>query len=59
MEQRATILPAHNICSIAPAAESSDDFITGNGTLRLQSSGQPYREVMSYTQEMLYEPKSA
>ena len=59
VEQRATILPQHSICSIAPAAESSDDFITGSGTLRLQASGQPYNEVMTYTQEMLYEPKWA
>ena len=27
VEQRATILPKHNICSIAPAEESSDYFI--------------------------------
>ena len=59
VEGRATILPKHNICSIAPAAESSDDFITGNGTLRLQTSGQPYNEVMSYTHELLFEPKWA
>ena len=59
VEQRAAILPEHNICSIAPAAESSDDFITGNGTLRLQTSGQPYNEVMSYTHELLFEPKWA
>ncbi|MCQ2131690.1 MAG: hypothetical protein MJY94_09960, partial [Bacteroidales bacterium] len=59
VEQRSTILPKHNICSIAPAAESSDNFITGNGTLRMQTSGQPYNEVMTYTQEDLYEPKWA
>jgi len=39
VEQRATILPQHSICSIAPAAESSDDFITGNGSLRIQAPG--------------------
>ena len=59
VEKRATILPKHNICSIAPAAESSDYFYTGSGTLLLQASGQPYNEVMSYTHEMLYQPKWA
>ncbi|MBQ6045679.1 MAG: hypothetical protein IJL42_09185, partial [Bacteroidales bacterium] len=38
VEKRSTILPKHNICSIAPAAESSDYFITGSGALRLQAS---------------------
>ena len=28
VDRRASILPKHNICSIAPAAESSDYFIT-------------------------------
>ena len=59
VEQRSNILPKHNICSIAPANEPSDNFITGSGSLRLQASGQPYNEVMTYTQEMLYEPKWA
>ncbi len=59
VENRSDILPKHNICSIAPANEASDNFITGNGTLLLQASGQPYNEVMTYTQEMLYEPKWA
>ena len=47
VEQRSTILPKHNICSIAPAAESSDYFITGSGSLRIQASGQPYNDVMT------------
>ena len=57
VEKRSTILPKHNICSIAPADESSDYFITGNGSLRIQASGQPYNDVMSYTQELLYAPQ--
>ena len=52
VEKRASILPKHNICSIAPAGEPSDYFITGNGFLRIQASGQPYNEVMTYTQEL-------
>ena len=59
VEKRAAILPKHNICSIAPAGEPSDFFITGNGFLRIQASGQPYNEVMTYTQELLYEPQWA
>ena len=55
-EKRRDMLPEHNICSISPALEPSDDFITGSGSLRLQASGRPYTEEMSYTQEMLYEP---
>ena len=31
VEKRSVILPKHNICSIAPAGEPSDYFITGNG----------------------------
>ena len=55
-DKRIGILPEHNICSISPAEEPADDFITGNGELRLQASGRPYTEEISYTQEMLYEP---
>ena len=33
-EKRAGLLPEHNVCSIAPAEEPSDDFITGCGSLR-------------------------
>ena len=40
-EKRRGILPEHNICSISPAQEPSDDFITGNGALRVQASGRP------------------
>ena len=33
VEKRSTILPKHNICSIAPAEESSDYFITGKSSV--------------------------
>ena len=55
-EKRHGILPEHNICSIAPATSSDDDFITGNGSQRIHASGRPYDDEMSFTQEMLYEP---
>ena len=47
VEKRAAILPKHNICSIAPAGEPSDYFITGNGFLRIQASGQPSPATVS------------
>jgi hypothetical protein len=56
IEKRHDILPEHNICSISPADEPSDYFITGSGSLRIAASGRPYSDEMSYTQEMLYEP---
>ena len=59
VEKRSTILPKHNICSIAPASDASDNFMTGSGVLRFQTSGQPYNEVMSYTHELLYQPQWA
>ena len=55
-EKRRGILPEHSICSIAPAEDSVDDFITGNGALRVQASGRPYTEELACTQELLYEP---
>ena len=33
-EKRRDILPEHNICSISPAREPADDFITGSGARR-------------------------
>ena len=55
-EKRRVILPEHNICSIFPALEPSDDFFTGNGELRVEVSGRPYTEEIGYTRETLYEP---
>ena len=55
-EKRRSILPAHNICSVSPASDPSDDFITGSGPLRVQASGRPYTEEISCTLETLYEP---
>ena len=56
-EKRYPLLPEHSICSVAPAEDSSDCFITGNGSLRIRTSGQPYSDEFSYTQELLYEPQ--
>lgn len=56
VEKRYGILPEHNICSISPAEDSSDSFITGNGPLRIHDSGRPYDNEMSFGLETLYEP---
>ena len=53
-ERRSALLPGHNICSIAPADEPDDDFITGNGSTVIHAAGQPYDEEMSFTHERLY-----
>ncbi len=55
-EERRALLPEHNVCSIAPAQENSDYFITGDGSHRVSVSGRPYNDEMSFTQELLYEP---
>ena len=55
--EKRTFLPRHNVCSIAPAEDSSDNFITGNGALRLQASGCPYHEAMTFSHEELYAPR--
>lgn len=59
VEQRAALLPLRNVCSIAPADESSDYFYTGNGSYRLDISGEPYQDELAVTHELLYEPKWA
>ena len=55
--EKRTFLPRHNVCSIAPAEDASDNFITGNGALRMQMTGRPYHEVVTYGHEELYMPK--
>ena len=55
--EKRTFLPRHNVCSIAPADDSSDNFITGNGALRLQATGRPYNEEMTFAHEELYAPR--
>lgn len=56
VEARRGILPRHNVCSVSPADNNSDYFITGNGSHRISASGRPYSDEMSFTQELLYEP---
>ena len=58
-EARRSVLPLHNVCSITPGTESSDWLYTGNGSHRIDVSGDPWHEEISVTQELLYEPKWA
>ncbi|HKM34837.1 MAG TPA: glycoside hydrolase N-terminal domain-containing protein [Lachnospiraceae bacterium] len=59
VEERKKILPERSVCSIAPAREKSDYFYTGNGSHRVDVSGNPYNEEIIVTQELLYEPQWA
>ncbi|MCI9143304.1 MAG: hypothetical protein HFH87_11895 [Lachnospiraceae bacterium] len=59
VEKRYGILPERNVCSVKPAAEQSDYFYTGNGSHRMDIAGEPYRDKIVVTQELLYEPKWA
>ena len=59
VEQRKTILPLHNVCSIAPAVDHSDDLYSGSGSYRIDVSGVPYDDEISVTQEACYEPQWA
>lgn len=55
-QERAAVLPKRNVCSIAPAEEPSDYLYSGNGSHRIDVSGQPYCDELAVTQELLYEP---
>lgn len=57
VEDRKEILPERNVCSIAPSKEKADYFYTGNGSHRVDVSGNPFDEEIIVTQELLYEPQ--
>ena len=59
IERRRAILPLHNVCSIAPAVDHSDDLYSGSGSYRIDVSGVPYDDEISVTQEACYEPQWA
>lgn len=59
LEERKKLLPERNVCSLYPAESGREVFMTGNGVQRLDMTGDPYRESMTITHEMLYEPKWA
>ena len=56
-EKRQSLLPKYNVCSIFPSTDPADDFVTGNGFMRLQASGRPFDDEIAYTEETLYEPQ--
>ena len=57
LQARRDVLPQHNVCSISPGAEPSDWLYTGNGSHRIDVSGDPWHDEICVTQELLYEPK--
>lgn len=57
IEERKKLLPKRNACCISPAKERSDYLYTGNGSHRLDISGDPEVEQIIVTQELLFEPQ--
>ncbi len=57
VEKRPALLPLRSVCSIAPADDTSDYMYSGNGSHRIDVSGQPYHDTVAVGQELLQEPK--
>ncbi len=57
LARRKQLLPERSVCSLYPAENGSEVFMTGNGTQRVDMLGDPYDEKCGFTHEMLYEPK--
>ena len=55
--EKRTFLPRHNACSISPATDPSDNYVTGNGAMRINVTGRPYNEYMTFGHELLYVPQ--
>ena len=59
LQARKKMLPKHNVCSLYPAVRPDDRLITGNGRHRIAVNGDSYDEWLTFTQELLYEPRWA
>ena len=57
LEKRKALLPERSVCSLFPAETGREVFMTGNGIQRADMTGDPYRERITFTHELLYEPK--
>ncbi len=57
ISERAAVLPRRNVCSLAPASDPSDALFSGNGSHRIDVTGQPYRDSLTANMELLQEPK--
>ena len=55
--KRRVLLPLHNVCSIAPGVDPADWLYTGNGSHRIDMSGDPWHDEIAVTQEELYDPQ--
>lgn len=56
LEKRRTILPERSICSLYPAESYNTALYTGDGFQRVDVLGDPYKDELAFTQEMLFEP---
>ena len=56
-QQRRGLLPLHNVCSVSPGVDPSDWLYTGNGSHRIDVSGDPWHDEIAVTQEELYDPQ--
>ncbi|MBO4676001.1 MAG: glycoside hydrolase N-terminal domain-containing protein [Oscillospiraceae bacterium] len=56
-EERSALLPERNICSLAPAADPADALFSGNGSHRIDVTGDPLVDGLTANMEMLFEPK--
>lgn len=59
LEKRRTQLPHRSVCSLCPARRVDDALTTGNGRQRISVMGDPYEEELSFTHELIFEPKWA
>lgn len=48
INMRREILPEHNICSLYPAENYDDAFVTGNGYQQMTIKGDPYKEYIVF-----------
>ena len=58
-EKRRELLPERNICSLAPAADPADALFSGNGSHRIDVTGQPYRDGLTANMELLLDSNVA
>ena len=57
LSARADLLPERNVCSLAPAEDPADALFTGNGSHRIDVTGDPLADGLTANMELLFEPK--
>lgn len=56
LDERRKILPRRSVCSLYPSSDYADCLSTGNGFQRIDVIGDPYKEQLAFSHELLYEP---